>query len=262
VRNKKPSNHSLVALTAEENTGILKQLLKPETFTSLSWWKELPTKTQKNVMTETLELGATFMTWGEIKHKVGQHLAVVQEQLTPFNRFDSYLKMWQKILNRSRRSLYRDIEKYEEATAFPEAVARAAAIKNFPIEKLKTVRKMLPVPRSIENEGDALKYIDAAQEYSKKYPEIHTMDIASEAVPAVDEEELLKETLVIFKNCLRRLPPRKKANWGKKVMGMQLTVMGLGHAITIEPEAVPPDYIRGRGRPAKTIEGEVQERVN
>lgn len=238
-----------------EYPGVVQELLKPETFTSVSWWGELSRSEQNNVLRETLELGATLISWGEIKHKVGQHLANVQEVLSPHGKFDAYLRVWQRILNRSRRSLYRDIESYEKSTAFPEAIAKAAAIKNFPVEKLKTVSKMLPAPKSVKSEADALAYIDKAAQYSKDNPQIHEMDVAVR--PKVDEEELAKEALVVFKNCLAKLPNRKKQGWAEHVIGMQLTLLGLSSSKAFSPEAVPPEYVRGRGRPPKAIEGEV-----
>lgn len=239
-----------------EYPGVVQELLKPETFTSVSWWGELSRSEQNNVLRETLELGATLISWGEIKHKVGQHLANVQEVLAPHGKFDAYLRIWQRILNRSRRSLYRDIENYEKATDFPEQIAKAAAIKNFPIDKLKTVRKMLPVPSRIGSEADALAYIDKAAQFSKENPQIHEMD-APNIRPKVDAEELAKEAFVIFKNCLAKLPPRKRLEWTEHVIGMQMNVAGIQSSRSFKPEAVPAEYTRGRGRPPKAVEGEV-----
>jgi len=252
---KTHSSDSPIALSAPEGSKIVQQLLKPETFASQSWWKELNTREQNTVMRETLEIGAAFMTWGEIKHEVGKRLAAVQEVLAPHNLFNPYLRVWSKLLNRSRRSFYRDIENYEKATAFPEAVARAAAIKNFPIEKLKTVRKMLPLPREAsQSETQALKYVEEAKTYLHENPQIVQMDVME--IP-VDDEEMMQETLRQFKNALLKLPSRKKQPWARKLLGMQLTVMGISSPITLEPEAVPAEFVRGRGRPAgKTIEGE------
>lgn len=255
--NKQLSKTSPPAAT----TDLVRELLKPETFSEFfsgqAWWTKLSKREQTEVTQETFELGSTFMTWGEVKHKVGQHLATVQEILTPHNCFDQYLRGWQKLLNRSRRSLYRDIENYEKAQVFPDVVAKAAAIKNFPIEKLKTVRKMLPVPRLLKTEADALDYIDKAREYGKENPQIFEMDAANVEVK-VDEAELMKEALVAFKNCMAKMPSRKKAAWANRVIGMQMTLMGLSSPKQFEPEAVPPEFVRGRGRPSsKTIEGEV-----
>lgn len=258
---KQSSQTSLTALT-HEYPGAVQELLKPETWANLNWWSDLNKTEQSRLMRVTMNLGADFMTWGEMKHRVGQHLAEAQEILTPHNRFNDYLREWQRKLNRSRRSLYRDIERWERGAALKsDLVAQAAAIKNVPIDKIIAARPMNPIPRKLDTMQDAFEYVDTALKFYKENPKVR--DMVKNIMPEVevDEDLLRKEVIVIFKNALAKLPSRKRTSWGKHALGQQLTIMGIASPTTIEPEAVPPEFIRGRGRPStkKVIEGEAKE---
>jgi hypothetical protein len=63
----------------------------------------------------------------------------------------------------------------------------------------------------------------------------------------------MEEAFGVVRNSFTRLPNnlKIKRQWTEQLAGMMLTLLGVATAQMIEPNAIPPSFIKRRGRPRK-----------
>lgn len=232
-------------------------LVPVETFTELNFWQELNDKEQATVIQEGEQLAVAMLNYGRSRLAIGEHLFNIQRILEPKNVFTKFLS---KVCHFSPKTAYRYINGYKNAQQMlPETVLKAAMARGYnilgdteekPLGIYTEAAKQLPPPREASAE-QAATWLDSVEQVRKK-----TRGMTSAAVESInpipqDPDTLLKECFRFVDNRFRKLPISHKVRqqWIKTLIGMELTLLGVGNQQTLSPIAIPTDFKAERGRP-------------
>lgn len=238
-----------------------------------AYGKMKPTE-QQELVEETRNLGAAFLAHGSSGLAIGQHLTNVQKLLTPYNAFYKFLATF----HLSQKTAYRYLNGFTNAEkAFPESVLKAAMARGLkiysddktrPLGNYTEAVKILPPPRGNPDAERANLYIDQLEstrkERKKRLNKRHGKGASkreeADAV-ALDPNVVLKQAYRTFAVLVKRLSSngRTRRAWLDKLVGLQMTELGIASAIQFEPSAIPEDFRAKRGRPTLVKEGEEKE---
>lgn len=238
-------------------------LIPAAALTSLKWWKKLSDIEQKEVLSEGQQLAVAMIQHGQSRIAIGQHLARLQEILTPHGLFGRFLRT----LHFSERTAKRYVASFKNAKlALPDNVLKLALARGVnimgesdekPFGQYTEAVKQLPPPQNA-NEQQAGAWLTAIenqrkQQRSQTATEASGGEILGVLVPQ-DPQTLLKECFRFFVLRYNRLPHNMntRRKFVRTLVGMELSVAG-ETAGTFNPVAVPSDFTVGRGRPKEKL---------
>lgn len=228
-----------------------------ELFVTLEGWGDLSASEQTKVIDETQALGDELMQEGWSKLAQGRHLSELRKVLEPKQMFVNFLNNIPRI---NIRSAYRYMNAWESAEkVLPEPALRVLLSRGINIIGAKADEpfgayteplKALPPPKTGDREkygewADKLEEAKKRQRNRRRRGEDGTNNIT----------ELLKEAFMFTRRNFRRLPRNHKSRmrWMTELVGMMMTELGVSNAQSFSPVAVPEDFRRGPGRPAKEV---------
>jgi hypothetical protein len=224
------------------------------------WWNDLSINEQMVLQVEGQGLAVALLVQGYSRLAIGAHLVKVQAILEPHSLFGRFLRLFRF----TPRTAYRYIQRYNNASShLPEAILRAAMARGIdmsgesaemPLGKFTPAVKLLPPPAD-PSPDDANIWINKVIEVQKETRGGDLITAAAgpqlaQSIPQ-DPETLLKECYRFITTRYRKLPinGRSRSKWVHDLAGMLLAELGIGHAQTIKPIAIPDDFRAQRGRP-------------
>lgn len=223
--------------------------------TDQKWWKDIPQNEQIVLQSEGEKIATMLLLQGYTKLALGAHFIKVQAILEPRHLFGRFLRLFRH----TPRTAYRYIQRYKNASShLPEMILRTALVKGIeisgeseqrPLGKYTNAAKALPPPVD-PNEEQAGIWLDSVVKAAKEKND--TPERTDLAVPIPqDPDTLLKECYRFCSLRYRKLPinSRIRKTWVHHLSGMLLTDLGVGHAQSVAPIAVPEEFRAMRGRP-------------
>lgn len=226
-------------------------LVPIESLTALSGWEKLPASEQKAVEKETQALAYSMLEVGYSRLAVGEHLTNLQTILEPKRMFSKFLKIHR--FNRS--TAYIHIAAYKNAkSTLPPAVLKVAMARGFkmlgdsedrPLGVYTEAVKALPPPKTEDVTKIERWLIEVEERRMKIRP------VSGHMVVSVDSDTLKKECFRFFESRYKKLPQNHKTRmrWTEDLIGMMLSLLGVGGAKSFGPTAVPEGFRAVRGRP-------------
>lgn len=217
-----------------------------EALVAIKGWDKLDHKAQTMLMTETTALKGAAEGFFRSGLSVGEHLTKVKEILEPRRMFSRYLRSY----NFNRARAYTLVENYKLATSrYSETTVRIAAERNIKInsEAFTIVAKQYPEPKNADERQRAAWLVKTKELVARR---------EANEIPrhnSGDPEHLLRVTYRYASLRFKKLPKNSKTRraWVEGLIGMMLTDLGVGSALTFEPRAIPDDFRAVVGRPKR-----------
>jgi len=249
---EQPSPELLPGVSLDELTTASKTTPK---LVSERWWEKLAPSEQTILQVESEGLAMAMLVQGYSRLAIGAHLVKAQAILEPHHVFGKFLKLFRF----TARTAYRYIQRYNNASShLPETILRTAMVRGIdisgesveqPLGRYTTAAKALPPPADPTDEQAGI-WLDSVVKAAKEKNDAPERTDLAVPIPQ-DPDTLLKECYRFCSLRYRKLPinSRIRKTWVHHLSGMLLTDLGVGHAQSVAPIAVPEEFRAMRGRP-------------
>lgn len=235
-----------------------------QAFEQFSFWEQLKEREQNKLVEEGQHIGTALVAHGASGLAIGQHLISVKALLEPYSGAFSRVCQGFRF---TPRMAYRYIKAYENASQrLPEAALHAVMARGMnifghtdskPLGKYTDAFRMLGAPTSTTPD----KVNEWAMQLEQTRKEIVKAKNKRRAEGHAKPEEVIEEikrtpefrlrrNFRNIKNDLRRIPSKKRRDWLESLFGMVMTQAGITSKTSFSPEAIPEDFLQGRGRPS------------
>ena len=214
-----------------------KKVVTQTELTFIEGWENLSAEEQGTVRDETQAARTALISEGQSRLTVGEHLIAIRDILEPKKMWTSYLRT---TFHMSVATAFRYIKYFEvNAKRLPKPVFAVALEMGYSLPA-KAIESTNP-PKTDDREK-IMQYLDRINKPAPKSQ-------PAESNP----DELMKSCIHFVGLQFSKLPKnsRIRGNFARNLIGMEMTVFGMGNEQSFAPVGIPENFRVVRGRPRK-----------
>jgi hypothetical protein len=247
------SSTALTVLGPEEAAVEASKFVPRDAFRQLSFWGKLNAREQNALVAEGNQLNTMMVVEATSRLAIGQRLHNIHGLLKEHKgAFPKFVKSFSFSLKEAYRRM-NDYEEMSERFHFQDHLMYAAMARGINLPgSYREALTAYPPPRNLPEEG-ANRYLDQLIKTKKDITKARKEGTIS-AAPVVESikrepKVLLMQSFRMAKNAMRHLDARQRTRYLEDLVGMLMTLRGIGNPKTFEPRAIPEEFNQGKGRP-------------